>query len=131
MKVRYTIPLAMLVGAAFGALAVNGLSAQGKSPGAYAIVAFNEISDPAAFKTNVIDKASDPVKKHGGTFLVRTDKITPLRAAEPAIKRYVIIGFDNAQKAKEWYDSADMKDINAYNNQHTKGRAFLVDAVSQ
>ena len=67
------------------------------------------------------------VKKHGGQFLVRTDKITPLRAAEPAIKRYVIIGFDNAQQAKAWYDSADMKDINTYNDQHTKGRAFLVE----
>jgi hypothetical protein len=51
--------------------------------------------------------------------------------AEPAIKRYVIIGFDNAQQAKAWYDSADMKNINTYNDQHTKGRAFLVDAVSQ
>jgi uncharacterized protein (DUF1330 family) len=131
MKSQYTIPLAMFVGAAFGALAVNGLSAQGKSHGAYAIVAFNEISDPAAFKANVGDKAPDVVKKHGGQFIVRTDKITPLRAAEPAIKRYVIIGFDNAQQAKAWYDSADMKDINTYNDQHTKGRAFLVDAVSQ
>jgi hypothetical protein len=34
------------------------------------------------------------VKKNGGTFLVRTDKITPLRAAESVIKRHVIIGFD-------------------------------------
>jgi uncharacterized protein (DUF1330 family) len=50
--------------------------------------------------------------------------------AEPAIKRYVIIGFDNAEKAKAWYDSADMKQLNAYNEQHTKGRAFMVDAVT-
>jgi len=131
MKARYTIPVAMLVGAAFGAIAVNGLSAQGKAPGAYAIVAFNDISDPAGFKTNVGDKAADIVKKHGGHFLVRTDKVTPLRAAEPPIKRYVIIGFDSAQQAKAWYESNDMKPLNTYNEQHTKGRAFLVDAVSQ
>jgi hypothetical protein len=31
MNPRFTIPVALLVGAAFGALAVNGLSAQGKS----------------------------------------------------------------------------------------------------
>jgi uncharacterized protein (DUF1330 family) len=42
-------------------------------------------SDPAAFKANMGDKGPDVVKKHGGQFLVRTDKITPLRAAEPAI----------------------------------------------
>jgi|tagenome__1003787_1003787.scaffolds.fasta_scaffold20877207_2 uncharacterized protein (DUF1330 family) len=131
MKAKYSLPLAMLVGAAFGALAVNGLSAQGRAHGVYAIVAFNEISDAAGFKTNVGDKAPDIVKKHGGTFIARTDNITPLRAAEPPIKRYVIIGFDNAQKAKDWYNSADMKSVNDWNDQHTKGRAFLVEGLAQ
>jgi hypothetical protein len=36
-------------------------------------------------KRTLGDKGPDVVKKHGGQFLVRTDKITPLRAAEPAI----------------------------------------------
>jgi uncharacterized protein (DUF1330 family) len=107
------------------------LSAQGKPPAVYAIVAFNDIGDPAGFKTNVGDKAPDIVKKHGGHFLARTDNVTPLRAAEPAIKRYVIISFDSAQQAKAWYESSDMKSINAYNEQHTKGRAFLVEALAQ
>src|SRR5262245_55824645 len=131
MKAYLGMGLAMLAGVAIGATAVNELKAQNKAPGDYAIVAFNEISDPAGFKTNVSDKAPDIVKKHGGSFLARTDIITPLRAAEPAIKRYVIIAFDSAQKAKAWYESSDMKDINAYNNQHTKGRAFVVDALAQ
>ena len=83
-----------------------------KSPGAYVVVAFNEISDPAGFKTNVSDKAPEAVKKHGGNFIVRTDNITVLRPGEPPIKRYIVIGFDNAQKAKDWYNSQDMKNLN-------------------
>jgi uncharacterized protein (DUF1330 family) len=53
-----------------------------------------------------------------------------LRPGDPPIKRYIVIGFDNAQKAKDWYNSQDMKNLNEYNNQHTKGRAFIVDAVN-
>lgn len=133
MKTRYgvTVTMAMLAGVAIGAASVNGLNAQAKAPGAYVIVAFSDVGDPATFKENVLDKAPDAIKKHGGHFVVRTNDITVLRAAEPALKRYVIIGFDSAQQAKAWYGSDDMKGINAYNDQHTKGRAFVVEAASQ
>jgi uncharacterized protein (DUF1330 family) len=126
MKLHYTVVLSMLAGAAIGAVSVGGLYAQGKAPGAYAIVAFSDMGDPAAFKSNVLDKAPEAVKKHGGNFIVRTNDITVLRAADPPLKRYIVIGFDSAQQAKAWYASEDMKGINAYNDQHTKGRAFVV-----
>jgi uncharacterized protein (DUF1330 family) len=129
MKTQYTVVLSMLAGAALGAVSVGGLYAQGKAPGAYAIVAFSDVADPAAFKANVLDKAPEAIKKHGGRFVVRTNDITVLRAADPPLKRYVVIGFDSVQQAKAWYDAADMKDINTYNEQHTKGRAFAVPAA--
>jgi uncharacterized protein (DUF1330 family) len=100
-------------------------------PGAYAIVAFNEISDPAGFKENVVLRAPDIVKKAGGHFLARTDKITVLRAADPPLKRYVIIAFDNVQQAQTWYSSEDMKGLNSYTDKNTKGRAFVVEALPQ
>jgi uncharacterized protein (DUF1330 family) len=131
VKTRYTIILAMLAGAALGAASVNGLNAQNKAPGAYAIVAYSDVGDPAAFKENVLDKAPDAIKKHGGRFIVRTTEITTLRAADPPIKRYVIIGFDNVQQAKAWYGSDDMKGVAAYNEQKTKGRVFAVETLPQ
>jgi uncharacterized protein (DUF1330 family) len=129
MKTTYAVALAMLAGVAIGGTSVGGLYAQNKTPGAYAIVAFSDTGDAAAFKTNVLDKAPDAVKKHGGHFIARTNEITVLRAAEPQLKRYVIIAFDDVQKAKSWYGSEDMKAINSYNDQHTKGRAFIVPAA--
>jgi hypothetical protein len=69
MKARYTVSLAMLAGAAFGALAVNGLSAQGKPPAVYAIVAFNDIGDPAGFKTNLAIRPPTSSRSMVGTSL--------------------------------------------------------------
>jgi hypothetical protein len=43
--------IGMLAGIVIGAAAVSGLNAQGKGPGAYAIVDISEITDPATFKT--------------------------------------------------------------------------------
>jgi uncharacterized protein (DUF1330 family) len=87
--------------------------------------------DPAAFKTNVAEPAAPIVKKHGGQFVARTDNITVLRAGDPPLKRYVIIGFDNIEQAKAWYNSEDWKPISTYLDQHTKGRAFAVETLAQ
>jgi uncharacterized protein (DUF1330 family) len=129
MKTRYTVALSMLAGAAIGALCIGGLYAQGKTPGAYAVITFTDLGDPAAFKENVLDKAVPTIAKHGGTRLVGTNDFTILREGPTpwALKRYVLIAFDNVQQAKAW----DMKAANAYVDQHTKGRAYVVEALKQ
>jgi uncharacterized protein (DUF1330 family) len=133
MKTRYTIALSMLAGAAIGATFVGGLYAQGKTPGAYAVITFTDLGDAAAFKENVLDKAVPTIVKHGGTRLVGTNDFTILREGPTpwALKRYVLIAFDNVQQAKAWYASDDMKAANAYVDQHTKGRAYVVEALKQ
>ena len=130
MKTQYTVALALAAGIAIGAVSVGALYAQGKAPGAYAIVTYTEIADPAGYKTNVADKAPALIEKLGGQLLVATNDITMLREGTPPfpVKRYAIIGFDSIDKAKDWYASAEMKDINAYINGNTKGRLFVVKA---
>jgi hypothetical protein len=49
MKSKFGLSLAMLAGAAFGAVAVSGLHAQTK-PGAYVVVDISEVSNPACSK---------------------------------------------------------------------------------
>ncbi len=129
MKSRYALVIGLFLGAAIGALSAGGLSAEDKAPGAYAVVAFSDFGDPAAFKKYVGEPSPTVVKNHGGRFVARTDSVTVLRAEEPPLTRYVIIGFDSVQQAKEWYDSADWKPIRSYLDQHTKGRAFVVEAA--
>jgi uncharacterized protein (DUF1330 family) len=86
--------------------------------GAYAIVTYTDIPDPAGYKANVLDKGPAIIEKNGGHLLVATNDI----------KRIGIIGFDSIEQAKEWYASPDMKDIRAYINENTKGRVFAVKA---
>jgi uncharacterized protein (DUF1330 family) len=130
MKIHYTVALSMLAGAALGGVSVGALYAQSKGPGAYAIVAYSEIADPAAYKAAVVDKAPAVIEKHGGHLLAATNDIAILREGPPPfpVKRFALIGFDSVQAAKDWYGSADMKDITTYINENTKGRAFAVKA---
>jgi uncharacterized protein (DUF1330 family) len=135
MKTKYTVALSMLAGAAIGAVSVGGLYAQGKTPGAYVVITFTDIADPAGYKEQVLDKAQASLNKHGGQVVARTNRegITMLRPGDTPflIKRYVILGFDDLQKAQEWYNSAEQKPINAYVDQHTKGRIFAIKADGQ
>jgi uncharacterized protein (DUF1330 family) len=130
MKTQYTVALSMLAGVVLGAVSVGGLYAQGKAPGAYAIVTYTDIPDPAGYKANVLDKSPAIIEKNGGHLLVATNDITVFSEGTPPfpLKRIGIIGFDSIEQAKEWYASPDMKDIRAYINENTKGRVFAVKA---
>src|ERR1700741_1016046 len=114
MKTCYTVTLAMLAGAALGAAGVSGLKAQGKPPGAYAIFAYSEISDPDAFQ-KALTKAPSAIKDSGGRLIVRAEKFTVLREGTTPfpLKRYVIIAFDSVQQAQAWHDSPVMKEVDA------------------
>jgi uncharacterized protein (DUF1330 family) len=131
MKTKMTLLLGMMAGAAIGAVSVTALDAQTKAPGAYAVVAFSDFGDAAAFKTNVGEPSPGVIKKYGGRFMARTDTVTVLRAADPPLARYVIIAFDDQTQAQTWWSSDDWKPIRTYLEQKTKGRAFVVDALPQ
>jgi hypothetical protein len=83
MKTQYTVALSMLAGVVLGAVSVGGLYAQGKAPGAYAIVTYTDIPDPAGYKANVLDKGPAIIEKNGGHLLVATNDITVFREGTP------------------------------------------------
>jgi uncharacterized protein (DUF1330 family) len=126
MNRSLTLGLGMLLGAALGAAAVNGLHAQGKTPGAYAILDISEVVDAAAMKT-IVAKASASVKAGGGEYLARTDKITALNGVPP--KRVVILAFDSTDAAKAWYNSPAQQEINAMAEKALKQRWYVVDST--
>jgi uncharacterized protein (DUF1330 family) len=124
---RYiALGLAMLVGAALGGSAVNGLRAQGKTPGAYAILDISEIVDPDLLK-QIVAKAAPPVKAGGGQYLARTEKITALSGTPP--KRVVILAFDSSEQAKTWYKSSAQEEVNAMAAKAIKARWYVVDSA--
>jgi uncharacterized protein (DUF1330 family) len=126
MNRSLTLGLGMLLGAALGAAAVNGLHAQGKTPGAYAILDISEVVDAAAMKS-IVAKASASVKAGGGEYLARTDKITALNGVPP--KRVVILAFDSTDAAKAWYNSPAQQEINAMAEKALKQRWYVVDST--
>ena len=124
---RYvTIGLAMLAGAVFGAAAVNGLNAQNKAPGAYAVVDLSEISNPELFKT-LLPKAEPASTAFGGKFIIRTENIVGLDGTPP--KRFVVIAFDSIDKAKAWDASPAQKEITDIRQRSTKSRQFIVEGL--
>jgi uncharacterized protein (DUF1330 family) len=99
------------------------LYAQNKSPGAYVIVDISEITNSDGFK-QLLPKAPGAVAAFNGHFVTRTEKITGLDGTPP--ERFVIIGFDDVEKAKAWNESAAQKEVNDIRLKNTKSRSFIV-----
>lgn len=129
MKMAYVVGLSMLAGATIGATAIQGLHAQAKPP-VYAIVDIEAITDPAGFAMNTgrtNEAAMAAFKNTGGRYLARTDKITSLDGTPP--KRVIVAVFDNAEKARAWYNSAEQKMVNDIRMKSTQSRMFIVEGM--
>jgi len=126
MKSFFGLGLATLAGAAIGAVAISGLNAQGKAPGAYAVVDISDINDPEGFK-QIGPLAGPAAENAGGHYIVRTNSIVGLDGTPP--KRFVVIAFDNVEKAKAWYDSPAQKAVDAIRVKTLKSRVFIVEGM--
>ena len=127
MKTYLGVGLAMLAGIALGATGVSVLRAQAKPPG-YVIIDITQITNADAFQTEVLTKGPASVTAGGGRFLIRTEKITPTDGSPPA--RFVVIAFDNLEKALAWDKSAAQQEVNKLRLQTTKSRQFILEGVS-
>ena len=125
MNQRIALGLAMLAGVAIGAVAVDGLKAQNKAPGAYAVIDISEVTDPDTFTKQLLPKATPAMAAFGGQFIVRTEKIVGIDGTAP--KRFVVIAFDSVDKAKAWDNSPAQKEVDALRAKSTKSRSFIAD----
>ena len=129
MDIRLSLAIAISAGVAVGAAAVAGLHAQAKPP-AYVVVAIQSVKDADAFKAGVLEKASPArLAAAGGRYVVRTQDITSLEGPSP--QRFVVIAFDNIEKAKAWHDSPATKEITAARMKTTESLSFLVEGVAE
>ena len=129
MKTVHVIALSMLAGAALGATGVQGLHAQAKPP-VYVITDISEITDPAGQEANRGRSTAGvqaAIKKVGGRYLARTEKITALDGTPP--KRIIIWSFANAENAQAFYNSPEEKKVNEIRMKTTKSRSFIVEGL--
>ncbi len=128
MNRSIALGLAMLAGGAIGALAVNGLHAQGKAPGAYAVVDISAITNADLYKT-LLPKAGPAMAAFpDAKFVVRTENIVGLDGTPP--KRFVVIAFDSMDKAKAWNASAAQQEVDAIRMKSSNSRSFIVEGMS-
>ena len=126
MNRSIALGLAMFAGTMFGGIAVNGLNAQNKAPGAYAVVDISEITDQKTFET-LLPKAGPANDAFGGKFIIRTANITALDGAPP--KRFVVIAFDSVEKAKAWDSSPAQAEIDGIRKKSAKSHTFIADGA--
>jgi uncharacterized protein (DUF1330 family) len=126
MNRSIALGLAIFAGAMLGGIAVNGLNAQNKAPGAYAVVDISEITDQKTFET-LLPKAGPANDAFGGKFIIRTPNITGLDGNPP--KRFVVIAFDSMEKAKAWDSSPAQTEINNIRKKSTRSRTFIADGT--
>lgn len=88
--------------------------------------ATNLITDAEAYKA-VLAPAS--AMASGGSFVIRTDKITSLDGTPPA--RFVLIKFDSVEQAQAWHNSAAQKEVDAIRAKSTDSLAFIVEGMAK
>ena len=126
MKTGHLIGLSVLT---LGAIAVQELHAQANPP-VYFVSEISEVTDPEAFKAvreRPAESGAASLKDFGGQYISRTENITALDGTAP--KRFVIIRFDNGEKAKRWYNSAEQERFTEIRMKASKSHSFLVEEM--
>ena len=128
MKTRYTVALSMLAGVALGAVAVQGLHAQGK-PKAYTISEL-ELLDPTA-QAAFTPLAQAAMKAAGGrTLNTGGGRIVGIDGPPPP-KRVVINEWDSLDQATAYYKSAAWNDLAPQRDKAIKTiRRYVVEAMN-
>ena len=93
---------------------------------AYVIVEI-EIHDPAAY--DEYRKVVGPtLTRYGGKFIVRGGKIDVLEGSWNP-KRIVVLEFESAARAREWYDSEEYRVPKQIRMKASKGNIVVVEEV--
>jgi uncharacterized protein (DUF1330 family) len=128
MKTHYTVAMAMVAGFGLGAVAVQGLHAQGKPP-VYQVVEIDVLNQDAYAK-DYVPKAQAAIKAAGGKFLAAGGKTTTIEG-EPPKSRIVIQQWDSVEKIQAYRNSAAFKDLLPLRDKLAKFRSFAVEGLPQ
>jgi len=120
--------MAVVVGIALGFAGANAIRAQQTKPAPGYVVGELDITDPVAYQQYAA-KSSAIVAAHGGEYLIRGGKVTPLEGEPP--KRFVVIHYESVEKALEWYNSPEYVAARTIRQKAAKSRVFIVEGVAK
>ncbi len=128
MKTNFKVALAVLAGVSIGIAGARLIHAQQvKTPPGY-VIAEVEVTDPATMQ-KYGDKVPETLAPFNHHYVVLGHKIQALEG-EPPKGGIVIIAFDSAEKAREWYDSPAYSAIKPFRQSAAKSRIFIVEGVA-
>jgi uncharacterized protein (DUF1330 family) len=129
MKTRYTVALAVLAGFGLGAVAVQGLHAQGAKPPIY-FIAEVDVTNIDAYTKEYAPKAQALIKASGGRILAAGQKVTALEG-EPPKPRVAVQVWESMEQIQAWRGSAEFKELRKIGEKYAKFRTFTVEGLPQ
>ena len=128
MKMNRKLALAVLAGVSIGVAGVMAIQAQqAKTPPGY-VIAEVEVTDRTGMQ-KYGEKVAETLAPFNHHYLVRGHNIQALEG-EPPKGGIVVIAFDSAEKAREWYDSPAYEAIKPIRQSSAKSRIFIVEGVA-
>ncbi len=127
MKTNHKLALAVLVGVLIGVAGATAIHAQQEKVAPGYVIAEVEVTDPATMQ-KYVEKMPETLAPFNHHYVVRGGKTQALEGEPP--KGIVVIAFDSAEKAREWYDSPAYEAIKPIRQNATKSRIFIVEGLA-
>jgi uncharacterized protein (DUF1330 family) len=133
MRIEYMMTLAMLAGAAVGALAAQELHAQVKPPVYF--VGEIDVTNPDGYAKEYLPKARALIKAHGGRLLAAGGaagsgaKVVAIDGEAP--KRVVIYAYDDIDAVHAWRNDPNYEQVRKVGEKYATYRTFAVEGLSQ
>lgn len=128
MKTNQKLALAVLAGVSIGVAATELNHAQQvKTPPGY-VIAEVDVTDPTTMR-KYGEKVPETMAPFNHHFLVSSSKIQTLEGEAPK-GGIVVIAFDSAEKAREWYDSPAYAAIRPIRQSAAKSRLLIVEGIA-
>jgi uncharacterized protein (DUF1330 family) len=128
MKINQKLALAVLAGVSIGVAGTELNHAQQvKIPPGY-VIAEVDVTDPATMQ-KYGEKVPETMAPFNHHYLVRSSKIQTLEGEAPK-GGIVVIAFDSAEKAREWYDSPAYAAIRPIRQSAAKSRLLIVEGIA-
>jgi uncharacterized protein (DUF1330 family) len=130
VKTGFTVAFSMLAGVAVGAVAVQGLHAQGKPP--VYLVTEIDVTNPEGYGKEFAPKAQASIKAAGGRQIAiggaagaGAKAINPIEGTAP--KRAVIQQWDSMEALMAWYNGAEYKAAIEIGKKYASFRRYAIE----
>ena len=128
MKIKYSMPLAVLAGVAMGAAAMQVLHAEAKPP--IYVVSEIDVTNVDPYTKEYVPLARASIVKAGGKAVAAGQNPTSLEGP-PQKSRVTINLFNTLEDVQAWRNSSDYKDARKIADTYATFRAFAIEGLPQ